>query len=190
MNGTALRERLREVVATYNGGLQKNASLLHGALHHAGIAALGASIGPGKKKRADMVKLAPPGAPRSPQVPRIKQSGVGVLLLDGLIKRKRREREQEKMRGRPQVRAKHAQAKKKTRSTWDKTKAYLPLAGVGAGVGLGKGLAEETLRDKFTKRLGKRGAWGAARSITGAGSTLVIGVTMADMLKRLKENTH
>ncbi len=75
MTGTDLLARLRAADQGYDSELRKNAFGLHALAHvggHQGVSAFLADEEK-RKKKADMVKLAPPkGAPRMPPPPRIK----------------------------------------------------------------------------------------------------------------------
>jgi len=80
--------------------------------------------------------------------------------------------------------------RKKGTDTWEKVKAYSPLAGVGALIGLGKGTAEKAIETRAEKHLPKRYrslSRGIGKGTTGAVSTLIIGLTMADLLQKAKK---
>ena len=93
-------------------------------------------------------------------------------------------------------------------SAWQRAKAWAPLAGVGGAIGVGKGFAEKSIEGGVTKLVGgkrlnrssitsrglreglkKNLPWAIARGATGAGSTLVIGMAMSEMMDKLKKRT-
>lgn len=64
-DGTLLRTRLREADRAYRHGLRKQASLVHGVLHVGAHRAAEKGIeAERRRKKADMIKLAPPRPPK------------------------------------------------------------------------------------------------------------------------------
>ena len=178
MSGTVLRARLRDAQRTRRAMVKLASLRCRSCGETANDLRMGvcfdcASKSEGKaEKKADMVKLAPPVEKRAEALEALR---------------------------------KFAKAKEEKPSVASRAAAYLPLAGVGAAIGLGKGYAQGKMKEHLTRlegaptklkpgflkhRFSKATSEAIAKGVTGGASTLLIGVTMADMLRRLKQRTR